>query len=120
MSTITKTWTEDKIRTIIRKLDEKTGINGAALPIKLASHGNALGYYQFVGEKMFGFKPKFLNDPSTKEAAVIDVIRHEYAHYYVDVTGISRFFVRKDSSRNHNTDWKWACSMVGACPSSYL
>jgi len=40
MSTITKTWTEDKIRSIIRKLDEKTGLNGAALPIKLASHGS--------------------------------------------------------------------------------
>lgn len=33
MSTITKTWTEDKIRSIIRKLDEKTRLNGAALPI---------------------------------------------------------------------------------------
>ena len=59
MSTLTKTWTEEKIRSIIRKLDEKTGLDGASLPIKLASHGNALGYYQYVGEKMFGFKPKF-------------------------------------------------------------
>lgn len=119
MSTLTKIWTEEKIRNIIRHLDEKTGLNGASLPIKLASHGNALGYYQYVGEKMFGFKPKFFNDPNTKEAAAIDVIRHEYAHYYVDVTGISKFFTRKGSSRNHNTDWKWACKMVGANPNSY-
>lgn len=119
MSTITKTWTEDKIRFIIRKLDEKTGLNGAALPIKLVSHGNALGFYQYAGEKQFGFKPKFINDPNTKEAAVIDVIRHEYAHYYVDVTGISRFFIREGSSKNHNTDWKWACRTVGANPNSY-
>lgn len=33
MSTITKTWSEDKIRSIICKLDEKTGLNGAALAI---------------------------------------------------------------------------------------
>lgn len=74
MSTLTAVWTEDKIRSIIRKLDEKTGLNGAALPIKLASHGNALGYYQYVGEKKFGFKPKFFNDPNTKEAEAVDVM----------------------------------------------
>lgn len=119
MSTLTHTWTEEKIRSIIRKLDEKTGLNGASLPIKLASHGNALGYYQYVGEKMFGFKPKFINDPNTKEAEVIDLIRHEYAHYYVDKTSLSRYFTRKGSSRGHNTDWKWACKMVGADPTSY-
>lgn len=37
MSTITKTWNEDKIRSIIRKLDEKTGLNGAALPIEYSA-----------------------------------------------------------------------------------
>lgn len=67
MSTLTAVWTEDKIRSIIRKLDEKTGLNGAALPIKLASHGNALGYYQYVGEKKFGFKPNFLTIPTQKK-----------------------------------------------------
>lgn len=119
MSTLTAVWTEDKIRSIIRKLDEKTDLNGAALPIKLASHGNALGYYQYVGENKFGFKPNFFNDPNTKEAEAVDVIRHEYAHYYVDATNISRYFTRKGSSRGHNTDWKWACKMVGADPTSY-
>ena len=41
MSTITKTWSEDKIRSIIRKLDEKTGLNGAALPIAFNSYGSS-------------------------------------------------------------------------------
>ena len=119
MSTLTKTWTAEKIRAIIRKLDEKTGLNGASLPIKLENHGNALGYYRYFGEKQFGFKPKYLNNPNTKESEVIDVIRHEYAHYYVDVTGISKYFTRKGSSKGHNIDWKWACKMVGANPNSY-
>lgn len=39
MSTITKTWNTDKIRSIIRKLDEKTGLNGSALPIAFNSYG---------------------------------------------------------------------------------
>lgn len=38
MSTITKNWTEDKIRTIIRKLNEKTELNGAVLPIAFNSY----------------------------------------------------------------------------------
>lgn len=46
MSTITKTWNEDKIRSIIRKLDEKTGLNGAALPIAFNSYGWFLGHYR--------------------------------------------------------------------------
>lgn len=117
MSTVTKTWTEDKIRSIIRKLDEKTGLNGAALPIKLASHGSALGYYQYVGEKRFGFKPKFINDPNTKEAEVIDVIRHEYAHYYVDAANLERYIGHSRRETSHGSDWKWACKMVGADPS---
>lgn len=116
MSTIAKTWTENKIRSIIRKLDEKTGLNGAALPIKLASHGNALGYYQYAGEKKFGFKPKFINDSETKEAEVIDVIRHEYAHYYVDVTHLERYIGHSRRETSHGDDWKWACKMVGADP----
>ena len=37
MSTIMKIWTEDKIRSIIHKLDEKTGLNGDAPPITFNS-----------------------------------------------------------------------------------
>lgn len=117
MSIVTKTWTENKIRSIIRKLDENTGLNGAALPIKFANHGNALGYYQYAGEKKFGFKPKFINDPEkTKEAEVIVVIRYEYAHYYVDVTHLERYIGRSRRETSHGDDWKWACKMVGADP----
>lgn len=80
-----KIWTEDKIRFIIRKLDEKTGLNGAVLPIVFNSYGRFLGHYRYVEPKTFGFNRKFFNNPSTGETKVIDVIRHEYAYYYVDV-----------------------------------
>lgn len=68
MSTITKTWTEDKIRSIIRKLDEKTGLNGTALPIAFNSYGWFLGHYRYVEPKAFGFNRKFFNDSTTGEA----------------------------------------------------
>lgn len=76
MSTITKIWTKEKIRDIIRHLYEKTGLRGATLPITFNSYGNRLGYYRYVEPKAFGFKRKFFDDPSTGEAEVIDVIRH--------------------------------------------
>lgn len=116
MSTITKTWTEEKIRSIIRKLDEKTGLNGAALPIAFNSYGWFLGHYRYVEPKAFGFNRKFFNDPFTKEAEVIDVIRHEYAHYYVDAANLEYHIGHSCRETSHGTDWKWACKMVGADP----
>lgn len=116
MSTITKTWTEDKIRSIIRKLDEKTGLNGTALPIAFNSYGWFLGHYRHVEPKAFGFNRKFFNDSTTGEAEVIDVIRHEYAHYYVDVAHLERYIGHSRRETSHGDDWKWACKMVGADP----
>lgn len=116
MSTITKTWTEDKIRSIISKLDEKTGLNGAELPIAFNSYGWFLGHYRYAEPKAFGFNRKFFNNPSTKEAEVIDVIRHEYAHYYVDVANLANYIGHSRRETSHGTDWKWACKMVGANP----
>lgn len=116
MSTITKNWTEDKIRSIIRKLDEKTGLNGAALPIAFNSYGRFLGHYHHVEPKAFGFNRKFFNDLSTKEAEVIDVIRHEYAHYYVDIANLEKHIGHSRRETSHGSDWKWACRMVGADP----
>ena len=48
MFSITKVWTEEKIRFIIHKLDEKTGLSGADLPIAFKAYGNTLGNYQYV------------------------------------------------------------------------
>lgn len=114
MSTITSNWTEEKIRSIIRNLDRKTGLDGASLPIKFASHWYSIGYYNHGLEKHFGFKRSFFNSPSTNEAEVIDVIRHEYAHYYVDV--VDGLTGQSHAGSPHGSFWKWACKMVGAVP----
>lgn len=116
MSTFTKNWSVEKIRAIIRKLDEKTGLNGAELPIDFSSYGWFLGHYRYVEPKAFGFNRKFFNDPYTKEAEVLDVIRHEYAHYYDDVANLAKYIGHSRRETSHGDDWKWACKMVGADP----
>ena len=116
MSTFTKKWSEDKIRTIIHRLDKKTGLNGASLPISFSSYGWFLGQYRYVEPKAFSFNRKFFDDPCTTEAEVIDVIRHEYAHYYVDVANLDRYIGHSKRETSHGADWKWTCKMIGADP----
>ena len=50
------------------------------------------------------------------DAGVIDVIRHEYAHYYVDAVSLDKYIAHSSRERSHGADWKWACRMVGAVP----
>ena len=116
MSSITKEWDEIKIRWIIRNLDEKTGLKGAEIPIVLANHAGALGCYQFVNGESFWFKPTFINSDDTPEAAVVDLIRHEYAHYYVHAVRLDKYIGHSKRETSHGKDWKWACKMVGAIP----
>ena len=116
MSTITKTWTEDMIRYILHSLDKKTGLKGSVIPITLADHAGALGSFECKGEMKFWFKPKFINDPLTNEAAIVDLIRHEYAHYYVRAANLEKYIGHSHRETSHGNDWKWACKMVGAIP----
>lgn len=116
MSTITKEWNEEKIRWIIANLDKKTGLHGAEIPIVIANHAGALGCYQYRGEEKFWFKPAFINDDNTPESAVIDLIRHEYGHYYVHAARLERFVGHSKRETSHGKDWKWACKMIGAIP----
>lgn len=115
MSSITKVWTEEKIRNIIRKLDEKTGLNGADLPIHFKT-GGALGCYNRLEPKSFGFKLPFFNDPNTLESECIDTIRHEYAHYIVDAAELELYIYHSNGESSHGDDWKYACKMVRANP----
>lgn len=116
MSSITKEWDEIKIQWVIRNLDRKTGLNGAEIPIVLANHAGALGCYQFVNGEKFWFKPSFIYNSDTPEAAVVDLIRHEYAHYYVHAAQLDKYIGHSKRETSHGKDWKWACKMVGAIP----
>lgn len=116
MSSITAEWDENKIRQIIANLDKKTGLHGAKIDIAIANHAGFLGCYQFKNGEKFWFKPSFINNPDTPEAAVVDLFRHEYAHMYVYKTHLDRLIGHSKRETSHGKDWRWACKMVGAIP----
>jgi hypothetical protein len=105
-------WTEDKFREAIKNLDKKTGLNGAALKIIIGRGKRVLGSYNTKG--VFRFSSDFFNSPDFLDAAKIDIIRHEYAHYYDDVVNLSFWITPVHSI--HGNDFKYACLMVGADP----
>ena len=57
MSTLTKKWDVDFFREIISYIDEKTGLNGAQLDIKLRNSTYTLGRYNpgTIKERKFLF-----------------------------------------------------------------
>lgn len=116
MSTFTKNWSVEKIRAIIRKLDEKTGLRGADLPIDFSCYGWFLGLYHCGESKGFSFNRKFFDDPHTMEAEVLDIIRHEYGHFYCEAANLAKYIGHSNRGTSHGDDWKWACKMVGADP----
>ena len=116
MSSKTKNWTEEDFRRELRHIDEhvkKTqGIElvGAELDITYSQTAvHVLGRY-YPREKKFRFSLAFFNS-DIPEACAIDVIRHEYAHYYNDVV----FGVES----GHGKTFKAACKIVGANPKTY-
>lgn len=141
MSTITKKWSIERIREVIQKLDEKTSLSASELNIvfedfdcdeyeSFSNSENVFGYYKFTkkdtpeeekrllcyynpSKREFGFNKKFFNNPKVKEEAVIDAIRHEYAHYYAEEVNTKAFFNHL-SNDDHDVDWKWSCKMLNA------
>ena len=116
MSSITSKWDEDMIRNILSNLDRKTGLKGATIPIHIARHAGAIGCFENKDGLQFWFRPDFIDDPSVNEAAVVDLFRHEYAHYYVYAARLDKYIGHARNETSHGKDWKWACKMVGAVP----
>lgn len=115
MSSITKNWTEEDFRRELRRLDlhvKKTqGIDlvGSELDIIFSERATrTLGVY-YGKEKKFSFSLQFFNS-DVPEACAIDVIRHEYAHYYNHVV-FGKF--------GHGYHFKVSCQIVGANPNTY-
>lgn len=116
MSSITKNWTEVDFRRELRKIDrhikETQGLDlgGAKLDIVCSTRvKRALGTY-YPRDKKFRFSLSFFNS-DVPESCAIDVIRHEYAHYYTDVV--------MKAKCDHGPAFKTACRIVGANPSTY-
>lgn len=113
MSSKTKNWTVEDFRRELAIIDEhvrKTqGINlcGASLDIGFSNARCTLGMY-YYNEMKFRFSIPFFNS-DIPEACAIDVIRHEYAHYYAHAV--------MGYSGGHGKPFKAACKIVGALPS---
>lgn len=103
-------WDEAAIRKEIRRLDKKTGLNGAALPIIFTNAWTQLGSFwrdDMGNAKEFRFSKRYFHDPNFTVKEALDVIRHEYAHYMnLEIYG----------NRGHGGTWKLCCKKVGANP----
>ncbi|MBE6687161.1 MAG: hypothetical protein E7591_08035 [Ruminococcaceae bacterium] len=114
MSSITKCWREEDFRRELKKLDEKVrrekGIEliGAELDIKLLTKGRYYGRYWY-NPPSFDFNLKIFNSDIPENCA-LDIIRHEYAHYYNHVV---------NGGYGHGKLFKGSCDVVGAEPSTY-
>lgn len=113
MSALTGVWSVEKIRAVMVHLDRKTGLHGAELPIEMGKAVSYLGRYYCGERKSFYFSKHHLNDPAFRESEAIELIRHEYAHYYVDAAGLRPFF-QDGRAHHHGPSWQYACKMVGA------
>lgn len=111
-----KEWSKELFRGTIRKLDEKTGLNGADLEIVLFSGRRSLGYYSHGASNSFGFNLTFFNNASINIAGKFDMIRHEYAHYYDHTTKLDAYVIRSRREKTHGADWRFACCMLNANP----
>lgn len=115
MSSITKEWTEELFRKELKKIDDfvykKMGIvlEGATLPITLKNRSYLLGTFS-QRDMAFTFSVNFFNTDIPEECA-IDIIRHEYAHYYA--------YAVLGYKGGHGKEFKIACNIVGARPSTH-
>lgn len=118
MSTLTKEWTIEKFKIVLKCLDLKTGLSGTTLDVYFMNDEGVVGCFDFSSEKWsFGFSKKTFNDPNFKEAAAIETIRHEYAHYYNHVAKLGELLpCYKQSPSGHGDDWAFACKMVNIDP----
>ena len=115
MSKLYGKWSAEDIREVIRSLDERTGMNGASISIRLSKSlgdGSTLGTYRPSKDncwRTFSFSLKNFNDSNFDDLAAFDVIRHEYCHYLVDALGLKELF---NDENDHGIAWKTACGLL--------
>lgn len=107
---MTAEWNEESIRKEIARLDVKTGLKGARLPISFMNSKRTLGQYLNSDKGAFRFSNHYFKDPDWPAEAALDVIRHEYAHY------MNHMFYGKSG---HGSSWKRCCMETGALPFRY-
>lgn len=100
-------WNEASIRKELARLDEKTGLNGASLPIHFNNAKRTLGMYGPKNGGVFCFSNYYFQDPEWPVEEALDTIRHEYAHHMDHVIY---------GNLGHGATWKHCCLSVGALP----
>lgn len=117
-------WNEQTIREELARLDKKTGLEGAKLPIKYVECGNFLGCFRGNAKTdrcYFEFHLGYFHDPDFSYEEAVNVIRHEYAHYmdwmYYGIMPFGRRIYGKYDC--HGETWKMCCAEIGARPVKY-
>lgn len=100
-------WSEAEIRKELTRLDAKTGLKGATLPITFSKARRTLGSYSSVDGGEFQFSRYYFDDPSWPIEEALNTIRHEYAHYMDHMVY---------GNMGHGISWKKCCNEVGAMP----
>ena len=100
-------WNETAIRKEFARLDAKTGLKGATLPISFGNAKCTLGSYSSAGGGAFRFSRYYFDDPLWPIEEALDTIRHEYAHYMDHMVY---------GNMGHGATWKKCCIEVGALP----
>ncbi|MCD8089644.1 MAG: SprT-like domain-containing protein [Clostridiales bacterium] len=100
-------WNETAIRNELAKLDRKTGLKGAELPITFNNKIHTLGSYSSADGGAFRFSGYYFGNSSWPIEEAIDTIRHEYAHYMDH---------KLYGCMGHGPSWKKCCREVGALP----
>ena len=101
-------WNEYRIRQELKRLDTKTGLHGATLPIHFSNTKCLLGQYNAL-EMSFKFSNFYFQDEDWPVEEAFDVIRHEYAHYMSHM-------IFGEKGLGHNKYWRKCCNDVGANP----
>ena len=100
-------WDEKRIRTEFERLDKRTGLTGAKLPITFGNAKGTLGMFSQNKQPYFRFSNYWFQNPDWPEELALDVIRHEYAHYMDwELYG----------NCSHGQTWKACCVKVGDLP----
>ncbi len=99
-----------RIRAELKRLDKITGLKGAELPIKFGNTKHTLGRFccRDKDSLEFYFSNYYFSDDNFPVEGKLDVIRHEYAHYYDYIL---------NGYSSHGANWKRCCRIVGASPS---
>ena len=100
-------WTEEMIRREMEKLDRKTGLSGAKLPIRFSNGYSTLGMFhcEKSSDMWFSFSTKYYHDDNFSREEALDTIKHEYAHY------MNHVLYR---GTGHDRTWRKCCTDVGA------